>query len=547
MKKIPALLMLSLTLAALSCFYSLEEVINNSRHRVTVYGNDMYWQGLLVGRREELTGSRSFEARRILEASGAWPFGFARCARTVSQYNSRTKQMESRTEYYARYSEISSAYTSFDLQGRHKTTVIDVSVPTQDCGTIHRVFVHNGETRTVSEFPTRGGSGFGEEGWGRLMAGQMRSYPPKRGYAPGEDPLSPVGGEEFEMRKRISLKEGTDESTRFIHVQAGMNAFYYHRILERTPAGAHSDLRVNVKPIYLTYAAFDIALPFMFFKGRYQTDFGRIGGSVETGGEARDDFGINGRASYMLDLAAGLAGVELKFSAENYKFGRGRYYTSTNPAIPTRDVRNDILFEMKTRQADVIYHPLWRDIPRLGGTARRTRLADIYFGYRYLKYTSPRMYYTEIDEEGHPDEGLVIGESTPQMIAIQGHCLGAGLNNYLTAERKGMNLVYSAELYAGYGWTRIDMYDYYYNPSYISPQEAAAGDNDKRSMGLLSPGGSLGLMYNFSTGAVKTSVKLEYFFHAYLLMTSRTGEYAQYFNSHLDYFHSVALSFDALF
>ncbi|TAL31789.1 MAG: hypothetical protein EPN93_17055 [Spirochaetes bacterium] len=527
-------------LFALTSCYSLEDVIDRSRTRPGFYEDRIYWQGQPAGRKRDFSETGAMGYAALMQGQGLYRPGMQTCTTSRYVYDQVTKQNRLESSSTVNMTKIDGARI-FDTGGTHVLTLIRMSVPVNGCSWEYEYFTYDETGKTFARVSPNAGILSLDEAWGEMIRGQINLLDRKDaggslGRIPEED--------EFQARKARSLKEETADTRRTVIVSAGMEGYFYNTV-SRAPRDARSKMDIDVAPIYMGYVRAEAAFTNLFFRFQYKSDFGTGHGSVETGSDAADDLAVSRRASAILDLAAGLFGIELGYSSETYRFGRINYEFYEPPLYTTQKTeRRD--FVMKNRQVSAIYHFLWKDIDRLGGTSRKTKALDIWTGLRYRNYMAPKIRYTEIDKEGDPAAGTVIGESTPQVISFKSYCAGVGANNFLRSSGAGFNPLIGVELFGGYGYTRMNWYDYYHDTAYIGDDKAAAGNNKYLGMGILSPGGTLGVLYNFTAGAVQSGLRLEYRFSGTLLMTDRSGDYARYFNSHFDYFHSVACSFEVM-
>jgi hypothetical protein len=189
------------------------------------------------------------------------------------------------------------------------------------------------------------------------------------------------------------------------YFESGITSYIY--AFSHFVPDVNSKLQNDVSPIVLAYIDGGISLPGYFLNFRYETDFGYRGGEVKTGREAKDAFNLSDTANYLLEAALGYNGVEVSYLTEHYQFGNSTYsYTELLNDVNIES-EEDIKFESKRRQIDVKYHLNWRNIPRLGGTAKRKQVHDFYFGYRYAHIKTLKIIYTAKHESGK--DPLVIG------------------------------------------------------------------------------------------------------------------------------------------
>jgi len=354
---------------------------------------------------------------------------------------------------------------------------------------------------------------------------------------------------EFKKNKEYSMKEGTEpESSYLLHIDTGINTFYYASFDNNVPDYALSELEYDTFPIVMVYIKFDVSLPACFFRTEFQSNLGLEKGNVESNGQTSEAFDTDKKHAYLLQLAAGLVGIETQFSLSSFETGVIKYKTADADATYTmskqaRNVDADEGFSsIEKKQFDARYHFLWKDIERLGGKSRKTKEWDGYLGYRYLEYETPSIVYVETDDD------IMVGESLPQNLVIKTHFAGIGINNYLKAVDSGFNWIVGVEFYIGKGKTTVNFNDYKFNPSILeTTYDPAIDRNQKIVITSYVPCASVGFLYNFSNSWVKSSFKLEYKIDTYINKADDYKGNNVVFGHNADSFNSLNASFDFLF
>jgi len=318
---------------------------------------------------------------------------------------------------------------------------------------------------------------------------------------------------EFETAKAKTLAEEIAEKESYnFHFDIGATTFFFTPFKEGNP---NPRLDNKAAPIFLGEFNFDAAWRFFFIRGGTKTNFGIKTGEIQTGQNAIEQITKNHNLSYLLNASSGFWGIEIGGSVQDFNAGT---VTQIETGLPNKTGA----FQLNKKQADIRYHFLWNDIPRLGGTARKTKATDTYMGYRYLDYSQPMI----IRAENY--ENLPASIPRAQMGRVTAHLGGFGANNYLKAVQQGFNLLYSIDLYLGKGSTvegNTQIADY--NKMY------------EYTIGMI--GGSLGTLYNFDAprSESKKNLKVLYSFDLYYLGGELFGSQPL--------FHNIAISFDMMF
>jgi hypothetical protein len=504
-----ALLVLSFIPFITSCYYDLETIIDKSKNGPITYGSDLYWNGYLVGRTYKPRKSDEKAIMDALAKEGWYRDSTVRIPEKVEQYMDSFGKWKTRVvPAKVLVTELTSKVVK-NRSGKWVIIITQMDVPAAENVWESEFFVYVIEEKQIY----RAGKTAGRRSlWPHELVPYFDKYLPpdlephtKAAYQ-GLDPFN-----DFETRKKITLGEGTEKSQTLVYLNTGIDFFKYVGISSTAIVNkADTKLKQSIAPLMLAYVSGDISWKNIFLKGDFRC--GLMGtGSFAGGRDAAEEMGA-GKKSYLYDLAAGFHGIETKVTVQRWNFGSSAYYTS---AVQGSRARNQLVyrdsFVLEKRQIDAAYHFLWQDIPRLGGQARNRKMWDLYAGYRYMSYDRPGIIYRYRSEkiENSEDKRIVVrGESGPQTITIGSHLVGAGINNYMRAVKPGWNVLCGLSLYGGCGSTRADVVDDYGD----APRKKTIG------FGVLVPGGTIGLQYNFGGERLNGGFRLAYSNDMYVLM-----------------------------
>jgi hypothetical protein len=298
-------------------------------------------------------------------------------------------------------------------------------------------------------------------------------------------------------------------------------------MVQTNPDMSHSKIRSEVKPIVLGVFEGGFASFNSFVNFRYETNFGYATGDVKTGNSAREDFNLDKNASYLLKVAGGTNGVEVNYLIEHFQYGTYDYYTSSDEEDPKRDIKTREHFETKRRQIEVLYHFTWKDIPRLGGTEKRTRINDTYFGYRYTTYKVPKIYYEYETYKEAVNYNEIVYESSNQFVETRAHIIGGGVNNFTVASSRPFSFLYTLELFGGYGEFKMKKSDLY---SYYGQTVKEAGQYTKFTFPFVDVSAGLGFSSNLNFGPIRSELFAFYKINWYIEYISKTGSEDDMFN-----------------
>lgn len=533
----------------ISC-YDLESTIKESRIKPSLYGNDLLWQGYKVGRIQRFNSEMDNYYAQLLIKNSLWVEttvtipGYFR-----TYYDSKGRLKRQWVPGYTVSTYINNGMAAYNLDNIFILAIFAMEVPykaNHSHYTTTHWFKYYPEKEKITALS-------GESYILNSIKPDMDKFPPKDPFIQNTETAPSLTDEEFGRRKAFTLKNESEEFSRIVNMSTGIEMHLFNQLPGENIYNKHTSLDISVKPIYMYYIEFDIAWRFFFIKGNFTSDMGLRRGAAKSGDQAIEDFKINKTFSYLMYIAASLFGAELKFTAEKYDLGTAKYYTSSNLADPSRDIQGGKgYFSLNKKQLDLIYHPLWRDIPRLGGTSRKTKLLDFYFGYRYLDYSFPRIAYSTVEIEENSDDDstrtVSIGESKPQFVKLTGHMIGLGVNNYLKTVDPGFNFLFGAELYVGYGWMKLNLNDYWHSAENFNAGYDPQSDRHKRmSTFFFVPGATIGVLYNITTGVFKSNVKLDYSASLYANTNDSYHGYSVRFDKQIDIFHCFTISFNAQF
>lgn len=511
-------------LSAFSSCDDLETTIEKSRNSVTIYSSTVFWDGYKIGYADE---SPSFAEKTsfkdLLKSKGEWRDVTVMIspARTESYIDSNGKRQT--RQIPAVYESTSLSVVDISDLGRQKRySIVTMSIPRESA----RVYLFDYGTRQLS---SASGS------WKSVvqsLAGKTLEpdYPLyEKNTPPGMDFRT-----DFKLRKQITLQNDTVEMKGMIHLTAGAQYFFFKAFRDSSvEKKSDSYLDIDVKPFRMLYFDGETCFPLLFFRWDFKYANYK-GGKAITGKDAREELG---KKSYLLDVAGGFYGIESKVMIQKWYLGQAKYYVSTKRGTWTKDHLEEVIpFTFEKRQIDILYHPIWRDIPRLGGQARSDKAFDWYFGYRYMAFDRPAIIYKTkhiAAEEGVAADTQILGESLPQNIRIHNHLVGIGLNNFQRASRPGLNILYSLDFYVGGFKTNV-----YLNESYntLPSRGSLSGP-------VLASFGSLGLQYNISGKIMDAAIKASWGFDGYALFMP--DQYSTDYDSVL--FNNLSLSAECFF
>jgi hypothetical protein len=480
-----------LTILFVSCGTTedLEKVVNNSRYNVSAHGDDLYWKGKKVGTWRKVYGKNQFYENLLIQKN-LW------ILKTGRKYWAPDKS-------FSQFStKISMIYDIYTPDGKHRYTCFNMVVPVSlfSAATVSHYFVYDVQDGKITKVSKSAGNIF--SGSEFITSEAEKIFASSGPYIP------------FEEQKLKTLQnESVYRVSRsyFAYLESRFN-YRDWNMKQESPKGARSKIKSDVQPIGLLQVRGGFAIFKSFFTFDYESDMGYNGGSVDTGKSARDQFSLNENASYLLKLAAGTKGIEVNFLIENFQFGNYEYTYSSDVENPEHDLFQERAFETKRRHIEILYHPAWRDIARLGGTERKSKIIDTYFGYRYMTFKSPKIFYSYISYKEDDDYGEVTAESTPQFVETKAHALGTGFNNHMVSMNKGFHLLYGFEFFAGYAQCEMIKNDYYEDGIITIDQN---GTLTKLTYPFVDVGVSLGFSMNNDFGNVHTSLFVNYKVNAY--------------------------------
>ncbi|MBN2434559.1 MAG: hypothetical protein JXK07_04750 [Spirochaetes bacterium] len=458
----------------------LETVLNSSRTNVHAHGNDIYWKGKKVGKFKDVYGQED-DYEHLLKERGKWILKSGRIYTKDNIYDDFSTTIGFVKDI--RDNNGNKCYVYFSM-------IVPVSPISSEIVTHY--FVYNpgtGELEEVSKI--QNSSNYSPVNFSSDVDKLFVDYEPY--FSSNEQNQQTIN------QQSVS---GTNSQWRYLFVESRFN-YRSWKMTQENPDNAHSKISTSVEPLMLLQIVGGVAAFDSFFKFDYETDFGYGGGSVETGKEAQEQFGLDENTSYLLKLAAGTKGVEVNYLIEEFQYGNYDYRFSSDDQDPQRDLLQQRAFQTSRRQIEVLYHPGWRDIPRLGGTAGKTKIIDTYFGYRYMTFKVPKIFYTYVDDKDDDDYNIVTGESTPQFVETRAHVIGMGANNHMSSTSPGFNLLYGIELFGGYAQCRMKKYDYYHE-NYLTADEKAS--ITEFNYPFVDFGFSLGFSANYNIGMLKTSL-----------------------------------------
>jgi hypothetical protein len=526
-KKCFSVFVFSLFIAALFSCDDLESTIEKSRNSVTLYSNTLFWDGYKIGYADERYMGADLNAfKQRLKKSGDWK------EVTIMVSPARTESyIDSNGKHQTRY--ISAVYEStslsianiFDLNKQLRYTIGTMSVPEEGA----RLFILDQQSNQMAAVnsPVNSWMSVLNQVAGKTIQPDYELY--ERKTPPGKDFRT-----DFTLREQITLQNDTVETKGTVHITAGLQYFFFKAGRnDSVEKKSDSYLDINVKPFRMFYFDGETCFPLLFFRWDFKYANYK-GGKAITGKDAREELG---KKSYLLDVAGGFYGVESKVMIQKWYLGQAKYYVSSKRGTWTKDHLEEVIpFTLEKRQIDILYHPIWRDIPRLGGQARSDKALDWYFGYRYMSFDRPSIVYKTkhiAAEEGVPEDTQILGESLPQNIRIHNHLLGIGLNNFQRAARPGLNILYNIDFYAGRFNTKV-----YLNESYNT-----LPCRGELSGPVFASFGSLGLQYNIAGKIMDVAVKGSWGFDGYVLMMP--DKYSTDYDSIL--FHNFSLSVECFF
>jgi len=278
-----------------------------------------------------------------------------------------------------------------------------------------------------------------------------------------------------------ALKEDTDDTPGFlfkesvvdqivgitldsfrVDLKAGGEAFIYSNIQtaaqESTNNGSENldyrgrkyKLDYRVQPIILAEASlvisFDaINLPDAGFLGfGYSTDrVFKSGGSIQET-SLSNQLGIHGAASDVIDFGLGILGIRSGVKIASFDAGEVRQVVATDVS----QIVATAPLQLQYTQLDVGYDVLWA----LGDASMKAWMEELVVGFRYVKYTLPRILYelTNTSTDPNVKNFTFTRESPPQNVASQYYMLGV-TGRFGVGEAPRLSPFLDVALYGGLG------------------------------------------------------------------------------------------------
>ncbi len=345
-----------------------------------------------------------------------------------------------------------------------------------------------------------------------------------------------------------SIVQVQDTGTnRFIQVSidGGINIVYYTPV-DVDLKNTKTKVNTTINPIYMAYLNTYINIYDMFFEFNYETDFGQRSGKVYDSQQSKEMFGLNDKASFILDFLVGYGGFDTEFSIQHFQLGEFEYYRK-HKFVDGYDFKETFLFETKKRQLDVKYHTTYTDETIQSFNPEKDD-NELFLGYRYVNYKSIKILYTlskgyNLADLSDDDAGLA-GESTPQLITINSNLVGIGISNLRTRKRDNFTFLYNLEMYTGYATTKMDGLDSNYDQLEFSENDYKKYEDMLISYVPLELGGAAGIRYNFDKTKNVWGFNLLYSANIYTIPFGlhtdvEDNEHTHTFGTPTEIFHSV--------
>lgn len=336
----------------------------------------------------------------------------------------------------------------------------------------------------------------------------------------------------------------------FLHISAtgGLEEYFFYQ--ENSPYNeSFSEIETDVKPITLYYFKVNGSVPYFFFNTLYKYSVSRNGSISDDEKKFIKEKVDNPKIQYLIDVSSGLLGLEMDYLYQNFNNGVYSYYRSglipDDATVLISKDRNIYsgkdYVSITKKQFDVKYHYKWNELPMYGGLTQSETGEDLFIGYRYVKSQSPAIIYTT-----DFDNGILVGESLPQIVDTYYHMIGIGINNNSKPLDKGFNLLLGGVLYLGYSYMYCNLNDYWFLPSSFDANYDPASDrNTKIHMIPINLSTNVNLVYCLTNKFVTTSITLEWIIDLYYQFGhyTDTDDIYETGNAPCEIFQSLRLTF----
>jgi hypothetical protein len=508
---------------------SLDDSLDNSRTEFTRRGTEVYWQGLLVGNLRFATATPNEKILAQIRSLNVPVY---------QEFTGSKLENFNNFQYIITYIK--------NNKGLHVLTIIQRNAVkqrydqttkqwfTEVFHTDH--FIVDIRTNRIEHLP---GKQYTSDS---AFSAWMYKY---RNYFSTEPRNSP----NFERNKKLTLERGTitEPDTWSVRFNAGYSYFNITRLVIMN-SSLKFDVKKTMEPIHLAFIDLGVYGFGLFFKIDYITDFGRGTGSYKESRNVDEELNLKSEYSYFLKLAAGIFGLETRYTLEEYTAGTITYTYDTTPLDNSDNTTESMFIPFVTTktQVDILYHVAWKDIPELGGKPKRTWINDFYFGYRYFDFETITVGWIESFKGKSEDEdGDVIAESFPQKIRYKLHLFGIGGTNL---HMRSTGILYDLEAFIGGGKSKFDFSNYYSLNEEMSKHGLHTGE---KNYTVLSMQFGVALGARYSTNNNDLSIFGYYRFEGVGLGLSKwNDENKDYALNTLDdsiYFHSAHVGIDFIF
>jgi hypothetical protein len=285
-----------------------------------------------------------------------------------------------------------------------------------------------------------------------------------------------------------------------VDLHAGGEAFFFNSLPQAEKSssndgkttydytGRKTKLEYSVQPIVMANARLDVTLDWIQLPGAAQLGFGyttdrawKSGGSIEQT-KLTEQLGIHGAFSDVIEFGLGFLGVRTSAKLAHFTTGEVRQVDAT-----TGDVLDKAPLRIDYTQIDVGYDVLFA----LADEKIRAWTEELVVGFRYSKYSLPRIVYDMVDtstvqgEQHFTMNDPRARESAPQNVDSRYYMLGVSAR-FGQGEAPRFSPFLDLAIYGGAGPA-----SFYYPPTSVG----GANDDQKQVAWVVNGGAGLGLRW----------------------------------------------------
>jgi hypothetical protein len=247
-----------------------------------------------------------------------------------------------------------------------------------------------------------------------------------------------------------------------VDLKAGGEAFIYSNVQtaaqQSTGSGSNSQqldyrgrqfkLDYRVKPIILAEASLSITFDAInlpnagFLNFGYATDrVYKSGGSIQET-SLTSQLGIHGAVSDVIDFGLGILGIRSGVRIASFDAGEVHKVVATDVSQTVSSAP----LQLQYTQLDVGYDVLWA----VGDAQMKAYMEELVVGFRYVRYTLPRILYELTNSAANPNLFTFTRESEPQNVTSQFYMLGV-TGRFGVGEAPRVSPFLDVALYGGLG------------------------------------------------------------------------------------------------